>query len=630
MGARRRFFVRFWLWRHFISELTMTDSQQLLAEYAKRGSESAFCELVTRYFGLVYSTALRLVGGDTHLAEDVAQTVFSDLARKAHGLSSEVMLGGWLHQHTYNVAAPMMRAQRRRQSREREAAQMNALQDDPGADLAQVAPVLDEAIMSLGTEDRTAIMLCFFERRDFRSIGQALGSSEDAARMRVTRALDKLHTLLTHRGVTLSAAALGTALATEAVTAAPAGLAGSVAATALASAAAGGATTLAVLKSMTLAKVSLGAAGVVVAGALVAFLLRGHQHNPTRPSEGLDQYIEITAGIDVTGFRPDPADSDRMVVNKTYHYTAVCTIGPDRWRIDHDASPNAEASLLCDSTNVYQLIRITGPLPPSLLPPTAGFFGQLELTLHREPSPEVYSARFIEISPGVLPLADVGANLPWLAFCSGHYLKRKDHVLPLLLTPIRISADAFAYKDKTSCFEDEFGLPRSVNWVFSGVRFAKSLDDRRLTRGDYMLKMRSILGASLREGVLRSSYTALEWTNHSGHHIPTKFELIEYGNNGEWSPKCWCKAVGQVTSIRPALEPRGVFGASTNQFVNDYRFRSPEKLVDFIHYNWPSNAIPSASDPNLVALFKRTETRAPANPRPVVHWWQILPGFKRR
>src|SRR5947209_11245144 len=75
-------FVRFWLWRHFTSELTMTDSQQLLEEYARSGSESAFRELVTRYLGLVYSTALRLVGGDIHLAEDVAQTVFMDLARK--------------------------------------------------------------------------------------------------------------------------------------------------------------------------------------------------------------------------------------------------------------------------------------------------------------------------------------------------------------------------------------------------------------------------------------------------------------------------------------------------------------------------------------------------------------------
>src|SRR5215472_14693526 len=130
----------------------MTDSQTLLAEYATTGSDSAFRELVTRYLGLVYSTALRLVDGDTHLAEDVAQTVFADLARKADGLSSRVMLGGWLHERTFNVAAPMMRSRRRRQSREREAAQLNTLQNDPAADLSHIAPMLDEAITHLGKE----------------------------------------------------------------------------------------------------------------------------------------------------------------------------------------------------------------------------------------------------------------------------------------------------------------------------------------------------------------------------------------------------------------------------------------------------------------------------------------------
>ena len=103
---------------------------------------------------------------------------------------------------------------------------MNTLQDDSGASLRQVAPMLDEAITRLGSEDRTAILLRFFERRDFRSVGDALGSSEDAARKRVDRALEKLHLFLKHRGGTLSAAALGTALTTEAVTAAPVGFAG--------------------------------------------------------------------------------------------------------------------------------------------------------------------------------------------------------------------------------------------------------------------------------------------------------------------------------------------------------------------------------------------------------------------
>ena len=71
----------------------MTDTQKLLAEYANDGSESAFRELVSRYINLVYSTALRLVGGDTQLAEDVTQTVFISLARKGRTLSSEVHVG---------------------------------------------------------------------------------------------------------------------------------------------------------------------------------------------------------------------------------------------------------------------------------------------------------------------------------------------------------------------------------------------------------------------------------------------------------------------------------------------------------------------------------------------------------
>ncbi|MCX6923111.1 MAG: sigma-70 family RNA polymerase sigma factor [Verrucomicrobia bacterium] len=242
----------------------MTDSQRLLVEYAKNGSESAFRELVSRYSNLVYSTALRLVGGDTHLAEDVAQTVFMGLASRGRALSTEVMLGGWLHQHTYHVATMTLRANRRRRSREREAMEMNTLQDDSGADWREVAPILDEAITRLGSEDRTAILLRFFEQRDFRSVGEALGSDEDAARMRVNRALEKLHSLLKHRGVTLSVAALGTALATQAVTAAPPGFATSVAATALASAAASGGTSITPVGVLAMTKSKLGIVGAVV------------------------------------------------------------------------------------------------------------------------------------------------------------------------------------------------------------------------------------------------------------------------------------------------------------------------------------------------------------------------------
>jgi RNA polymerase sigma factor (sigma-70 family) len=251
----------------------MTESQTLLADYAGNGSEAAFGELVARYVDFVYSAAARLVDGAPHLAEDVTQIVFADLARRAGSLGREAMLGGWLHRHTCFVAASLMRGERRRQSRERQAAQMNAVTDHSAANLAQIAPILDEAINGLGAADRTAILLRFFEQRDWRAIGRTLGGNEDSARKRVARALEKLHAILKRRGVTFSVAALGTSLAAGTVTAAPAGLAATVAASALTAAAAGGGSALTLLKIMAMTKLKIGIVVGFVAAGLVTTLV---------------------------------------------------------------------------------------------------------------------------------------------------------------------------------------------------------------------------------------------------------------------------------------------------------------------------------------------------------------------
>jgi RNA polymerase sigma factor (sigma-70 family) len=251
----------------------MTESQKLLADYVTDGSETAFRELVGCYFDLVYSTAVRLVGGDIHLAQDVAQTVFVDLARLGKNLSREVRLGGWLHRHTCFVAAKTLRGERRRQSRERQALDMNPTPGHSEAHVANVAPVLDEAINHLGAADRAAVLLRFYERLDFRSVAQALGTNEAAAQKRVSRALEKLQVLLKHRGVTFSGAALGTALAGEAVTAAPAGLAGSVSEAALASLAAGTGNTITLLQFMAATKLKAGVFTAIIAASLLTPLL---------------------------------------------------------------------------------------------------------------------------------------------------------------------------------------------------------------------------------------------------------------------------------------------------------------------------------------------------------------------
>ena len=273
----------------------MTDNHNWLAEYVQTGSDAAFRELVTRYVDLVYSTALRLVGGDTHRAEDVAQTVFVNLARVARTLPEDVKLGGWLHRDTCFTASTLMRGERRRQSRERQAAEMNALQNNSDADYSLVAPVLDEAINQLDEADRTAILLRFFEQNDFRWVGQALGSNEDAARMRVTRALEKLEGFLKHRGVTTTATSLGVLLSANAVQAAPVGLAVTIStAAALAGTTIAAAATATAVKTIAMtATQKLLIAAIVVASVLTPALV---QHRAQTKLAEQDRALRRQAG----------------------------------------------------------------------------------------------------------------------------------------------------------------------------------------------------------------------------------------------------------------------------------------------------------------------------------------------
>lgn len=219
----------------------MTPENELLRRYAREGSEAAFAELVSRHVGLVYSAALRLVGGDAGLAQDVTQSVFADLARKARTLAHRRRLAGWLHRATRFAAAKMVRTERRRQAREQEALAMNTFSPTPEPAWEALCPVLDEAVGQLNPWDREALLLRFFEGRELKAVGLALGLNENAAQMRVKRALEKLRGILAKRGVTSTAAALATMLVARSLSAEPAGLAARVAEAAIAQGTAAGA-----------------------------------------------------------------------------------------------------------------------------------------------------------------------------------------------------------------------------------------------------------------------------------------------------------------------------------------------------------------------------------------------------
>src|ERR1017187_1203497 len=203
----------------------MTDDAVLLRRYAADRSEAAVAELVRRHVDLVYSAALRQVDGDHHRAQEVTQMVFIDLTRKAAALVHHPLLPAWLHRSSCLAALSVRRREGRRLKYERAAA-CEAAVAGAGGDAAgwdDVRPVLDEAIDRLGEGDRQAILLRFFANRPFGEVGQHLSLTENAARMRVERALGKMREFLARRGVTSSSAALAAALSGQAVAAAPAG-----------------------------------------------------------------------------------------------------------------------------------------------------------------------------------------------------------------------------------------------------------------------------------------------------------------------------------------------------------------------------------------------------------------------
>jgi RNA polymerase sigma factor (sigma-70 family) len=218
---------------------------QLLRQYAEKNSEAAFGELVTRYVNLVYSAAARKTGS-LDAAEEITQAVFIILARKAKTLRKETILSGWLYQTARLTAANFLRNEIRRSRREQEAS-MQSLSNETEA-WPEIEPLLEDAMGGLNDKERNAIVLRFFEGRSFQEIGTVFGGSENAAKKRVIRGLEKLRKFFAKRGVSSTTAIIGDNISAHSVQVAPAALAKAVAAVAVAKGVAGSASTLTLVK----------------------------------------------------------------------------------------------------------------------------------------------------------------------------------------------------------------------------------------------------------------------------------------------------------------------------------------------------------------------------------------------
>ena len=234
------------------------DDPTLLHTYVRERSEPAFAELVARYLPLVHAAALRRLSGDEHRAREVTQMVFTELARKAAKLLAHPALAAWLHQSTRWHASNLLRSERRRAHHEHAAAEHLSTVDapDPSLEWDALRPVLDAALDALRETDREAVLQRFVMDRPFAAIGEKLGVSENAARMRVDRALDTLRGALARHGITSTTAALALVLTQHVGATTPVG----VSSTAIAS---------------TACQAAAGAAAAGATGALVTKILLG-------------------------------------------------------------------------------------------------------------------------------------------------------------------------------------------------------------------------------------------------------------------------------------------------------------------------------------------------------------------
>jgi len=195
----------------------------LLAEFSQSRSEDAFSTLVERHLPMVYGVALRVTNCPS-LAEEVAQSVFAKLAHQAKRIDKHVVIGGWLYNTARNTALTSARSERRRRQRETFTTEMNSSESHQPL----VTEHLEAVMSQLKEEERSALVLRYFEDRNLREVGRELGISEDAARMRVNRALEKLKHGFGKLGVTGTAAWFAAAIPSSACAAVPVGLSTSI------------------------------------------------------------------------------------------------------------------------------------------------------------------------------------------------------------------------------------------------------------------------------------------------------------------------------------------------------------------------------------------------------------------
>lgn len=258
---------------------------------------------------------------------------------------------------------------------------------------------------------------------------------------------------------------------------------------------------------------------------------RSHQkpRNPRCQASSFIAIASLAAIILLTGWRAQAAGADfvditaefrctnrvRIGTNQYPHewrHSVHCVVGTNLWFIEGDFASNADSTLLFTGTNVIEHVVLN-----------KGFSAGKSWT-NTWPS------------DGAVSHGAWTANLAWLAFCSGPYLKQKVRVIPLP-APSGYFPDNVSY-DRRQVFNDELGLP-------SGVEFFLPRDSPDGSRTLYWPS---------------GTYKVVESTNFLGWTFPLWFEVKQSagpggGNGTGIYDGVELVIVGHVTSIQQGRKP---------------------------------------------------------------------------
>jgi RNA polymerase sigma factor (sigma-70 family) len=369
---------------------------ELLHRWQSDSDRDAMDELVRRNIHFVYGAARRQLPTGYHAwAEDVTQAVFMLLMHKSPRVRSDAALAAWLHRAARYAAANARRMLTRQAHRDRRAArpeaQMNPSNSPEAQEYRELLPVLDEAIDRLPERDRSGVVMCFFQRYTYGQIGAVLGITEEAARKRVSRAVDRMREHFAQRGVLTSSAALCAALVSESTIAAPATLAGATADLATLSqlaAGAGGAasstTTImnGVIHTMLMTKLKLAAAAcaaIVFGGAVTGAAI--HQIGAPSPATVVTSTARALSADEFKA-STDKLQAEFLGVNK-WGAGGAGWFAIDGSPVDDPRGPFTNLQRRVSDEVTHQIIlRVTGPAAGgySVRVPAGRTYGMTDLT----------------------------------------------------------------------------------------------------------------------------------------------------------------------------------------------------------------------------------------------------------